>query len=106
MLSVQATDLGGGTWHYEYALLNKDSDREIRSSARVQGAADGSLLLLRGLGTSGGARVRGSGTKRSDYDVVDEHRGNEDEEVGFQSRQSGGMAHYPPMWRWGSTLTA
>lgn len=31
MLSVQVTDLGGGTWHYEYALLNKDSDREIRS---------------------------------------------------------------------------
>ncbi len=31
MLAVQATDLGNGTWHYEYALLNKDSDREIRS---------------------------------------------------------------------------
>lgn len=31
LLAVQATDLGGGTWHYEYALLNKNSDRQIRS---------------------------------------------------------------------------
>ncbi len=31
MLAVEATDLGGGVWHYDYALLNKDSEREIRS---------------------------------------------------------------------------
>lgn len=31
LLAVRATDLGNGAWHYEYALLNKDSDREIRS---------------------------------------------------------------------------
>lgn len=31
MLAVTTTDLGNGAWHYEYALLNKDSDREIRS---------------------------------------------------------------------------
>jgi hypothetical protein len=31
MLSVQTTDLGGGAYHYEYALLNKTSDRRIRS---------------------------------------------------------------------------
>jgi flagellar hook capping protein FlgD len=31
LLAVQTTDLGGGTWHYEYALLNLNSDRQIRS---------------------------------------------------------------------------
>jgi hypothetical protein len=31
MLAVVATDLGNGVWHYEYALLNQDSDRELRS---------------------------------------------------------------------------
>ncbi|HYM82407.1 MAG TPA: FlgD immunoglobulin-like domain containing protein [Candidatus Limnocylindria bacterium] len=31
LLAVQTTDLGGGTYHYEYALLNKTSDRQIRS---------------------------------------------------------------------------
>jgi hypothetical protein len=30
-LAVQTTDLGGGTYHYEYALLNRNSDRQIRS---------------------------------------------------------------------------
>ncbi len=33
ILAVQTTDLGGGTWHYQYALLNYDSDREIRTFA-------------------------------------------------------------------------
>jgi len=31
MLSVQTTNLGGGMYHYEYALLNMFSDRRIRS---------------------------------------------------------------------------
>ncbi|MGH2650253.1 MAG: FlgD immunoglobulin-like domain containing protein [Actinomycetota bacterium] len=41
MLAVQTTDLGGGTWHYEYALLNLTSDRQIRSfSLPVLGVAN------------------------------------------------------------------
>lgn len=31
LLSVQTTDLGGGKWRYEYALLNLNSDRRIRA---------------------------------------------------------------------------
>ena len=31
MLAVQVTDLGGGVYHYEYALLNMNSNRKIRS---------------------------------------------------------------------------
>jgi hypothetical protein len=31
LLAVQTSDLGGGRFHYEYALLNLNSDREIRS---------------------------------------------------------------------------
>lgn len=31
LLSVTATDLGGGTYQYEYALLNMDVDHKIRS---------------------------------------------------------------------------
>jgi len=31
ILAAKATDLGGGMWHYEYALLNVDMDREVRS---------------------------------------------------------------------------
>ena len=31
LLAVQATDLGGGVYHYEYSLLNMNSDRQIRS---------------------------------------------------------------------------
>ena len=31
LLAVQATDLGGGMYHYEYSLLNMNSDRQVRS---------------------------------------------------------------------------
>jgi hypothetical protein len=31
LLAVQTTDLGGGAFNYEYALLNLDSDRRVRS---------------------------------------------------------------------------
>jgi hypothetical protein len=31
VLAVVPTDLGGGQWHYEYALYNRDSDRGVRS---------------------------------------------------------------------------
>jgi hypothetical protein len=31
MLAASATDLGGGMWHYEYALLNIDMDRQVGS---------------------------------------------------------------------------
>lgn len=41
MLAVQTTSLGGGTYHYEYALLNKNADRQIRSfSLPVNGVAN------------------------------------------------------------------
>ena len=30
-LAAKATDLGGGEWHYEYALLNIDMDRQVGS---------------------------------------------------------------------------
>jgi len=38
-MSVKTTDLGGGQWHYEYALYNRDSDRGIRSFTVPTGAA-------------------------------------------------------------------
>jgi thiosulfate dehydrogenase len=31
ILAAKATDLGGGQWHYEYALLNIDMDRKVGS---------------------------------------------------------------------------
>jgi len=31
ILAAEATDLGGGQWHYEYALLNIDMDRQVGS---------------------------------------------------------------------------
>jgi thiosulfate dehydrogenase len=31
LLAAKATDLGDGTWHYEYALLNIDMDRKVDS---------------------------------------------------------------------------
>jgi len=31
VLAAKTTDLGGGTWHYEYALLNVDMDRGVKS---------------------------------------------------------------------------
>ncbi|MCB9853083.1 MAG: hypothetical protein H6819_08305 [Phycisphaerales bacterium] len=31
ILAAKATDLGDGTWHYEYALLNIDMDRKVKS---------------------------------------------------------------------------
>ncbi len=31
VLASKATDLGGGIWHYEYALLNIDMQRKVRS---------------------------------------------------------------------------
>jgi hypothetical protein len=41
LLAVTTTDLGGGIHHYEYAMLNKTSDRQIRSfSIPVQGVAN------------------------------------------------------------------
>ena len=41
VLAVQTTDLGGGVYHYEYALLNTTSNRQIRSfSIPVAGVAN------------------------------------------------------------------
>lgn len=41
LLAVTTTDLGGGIFHYEYALLNRNSDRQIRSfSIPVEGVAN------------------------------------------------------------------
>ena len=38
VLAAKATDLGGGAWHYEYALLNIDMDRQVGSfSIMVRG---------------------------------------------------------------------
>jgi hypothetical protein len=31
VLAAKTTDLGGGTWHYEYALMNFDMDRQVGS---------------------------------------------------------------------------
>lgn len=31
IVAVQTTNLGGGMWHYEYAVYNHDCDRQIRS---------------------------------------------------------------------------
>ena len=31
ILAAKVTELGGGIWHYEYALLNVDMDRKVRS---------------------------------------------------------------------------
>jgi hypothetical protein len=31
ILAVKVTDIGNGTWHYEYALYNHDMDRAVRS---------------------------------------------------------------------------
>jgi len=30
IVAVQTTDIGGGNWHYEYAVYNHDSDRQVR----------------------------------------------------------------------------
>ncbi len=39
-LAAKATDLGGGVWHYEYALLNVDMDRKAGSfSVPIPGGA-------------------------------------------------------------------
>ncbi|GJM45049.1 MAG: hypothetical protein DHS20C21_18910 [Gemmatimonadota bacterium] len=40
ILSVQTTDLGGGQWHYEYALYNWTSDREVQSFSIPVGSAN------------------------------------------------------------------
>jgi hypothetical protein len=41
ILATEATDLGGGRWHYEYALLNVDMDRQVGSfSIPVPSGAD------------------------------------------------------------------
>ncbi|MBZ0268848.1 T9SS type A sorting domain-containing protein [bacterium] len=39
-LAVKTTDLGGGQWHYEYALYNRTSDRAIHSFSVPVGTAN------------------------------------------------------------------
>ena len=40
ILADQVTDLGGGTWHYEYALYNQTSDRGVQKFSIPVGAAN------------------------------------------------------------------
>src|SRR5262249_29609170 len=41
LLAVKTTDLGAGNYHFEYALLNMNSDRQIRSfSLPILGVQD------------------------------------------------------------------
>jgi hypothetical protein len=41
LLAVKTTDLGGGNYHYEYAMLNMESDRQVRSfSIPVEGVGN------------------------------------------------------------------
>jgi hypothetical protein len=47
LLSVQTTDLGGGVYHYEYALLNLNSDR-CASSNNLRRSLSFASWLLRG----------------------------------------------------------
>jgi hypothetical protein len=53
-LSVQVTDLGGGSWHYEYALYNRTSARGIHSFSVPVGPAVLSNVGLRDLDTDAG----------------------------------------------------
>jgi hypothetical protein len=47
ILAVQTTDLGGGTWHYEYALYNETSDRGIEKLSIPVGGANVSNVGFR-----------------------------------------------------------
>jgi hypothetical protein len=40
ILATRVTDLGGGQWHYEYALYNRTSDRGLRSFSVPVGSAN------------------------------------------------------------------
>lgn len=46
LLAVDVTDLGGGMWRYDYAMLNQDSDRMIRSFRVPKGLADAVITNL------------------------------------------------------------
>jgi len=39
-MGYKVTDLGGGLWHYEYALYNQNLDRAIQSFSVPVGAAN------------------------------------------------------------------
>lgn len=43
VVAVDVTDLGGGMWSYEYAMLNHDSDRMVRSF-RVPKGREGAVI--------------------------------------------------------------
>ena len=81
LLASRATDLGGGTWHYEYALLNQSSDRSARTF-RVP-------LPVGGSPTNPGfhdvAYHSGDGPGNVDFDGADWHFAAAPGEVSFST---------------------
>ena len=55
-LAAKTTDLGGGQWHYEYALHNHDFDRKVQSfRVPLPEGATASNAAFRGVATGTGA---------------------------------------------------
>ncbi|MBI5362331.1 MAG: hypothetical protein HZA53_04070 [Planctomycetes bacterium] len=67
ILGSKATDLGGGTWHYEYALHNMNSD----SAARLFRVAIGAGVVLSNVEFHDVATRGGDGPGGVDYDGTD-----------------------------------
>ncbi len=72
VLSAKATDLGGGVYHYEYAIFNMNSDRSISSVSIPLGAS----LTATNIGFHDVAHHSGDGfgstpTAQIDYDGTD-----------------------------------
>ena len=71
-LSAKATSLGGGIYHYEYAVSNMNSDRSMQSfSIPVSASVSVTNIGFRDVVYRGGDGVNAAGTGGTNYDGTD-----------------------------------
>lgn len=99
LLGSQATDLGGGMWHYEFALQNLNSDRSIRSfSLPIRPGATVTNLGFRDVDYHSGDGPSGVNCDGTDWPPVHSYNEVSWETVTFNQNVGGNAIRWGTMY--------